>query len=162
MSIGRSVVRAVALQQIDYAPHGKARAQGHNKGLQSSNSGREELHISSVSPGSGPGHEKSRLGRRQVTSSGHTGQKLYKSVRVVQVVIVEDVLVLFHVAPVRHVHLVHGIFLAGVQLFHTPPDEPGEVKGVFLLVGLGGVFVVGVLFQILLATVGMAGAANLQ
>jgi|UPI0008310094 hypothetical protein len=41
---------------------------------------------------------------------GHTGQKLYKGIRVVEIVIVEDVLVLFHVPFVRHVHLVHRFY----------------------------------------------------
>lgn len=37
MSICAGVIRPVALQQIDHAPHGKARAQRDNKGLQGSN-----------------------------------------------------------------------------------------------------------------------------
>lgn len=33
MSIGARVVRSVALQEIDYAPHAQASAESHNKGL---------------------------------------------------------------------------------------------------------------------------------
>lgn len=51
MSIGARVVRAVALQEIDNAPHAQASAESHNKGLQSINSGRKELHRASISPG---------------------------------------------------------------------------------------------------------------
>ena len=51
MSIGARVVRAVALQEIDNAPHAQTSAESHNKGLQSINSGRKELHIASISPG---------------------------------------------------------------------------------------------------------------
>lgn len=51
MSIGARVVRAVALQKIDNAPHAQTSAESHNKGLQSINSGRKELHIASISPG---------------------------------------------------------------------------------------------------------------
>ena len=51
MSIGSGVVRAVALQQIDHAPHAKASAEGHNEGLQSVDGRRKELHIASISPG---------------------------------------------------------------------------------------------------------------
>ena len=45
MSIGTGVVRAVALQQIDNAPHAEARAQRDNEGLQSGDSGCEKCHI---------------------------------------------------------------------------------------------------------------------
>ena len=51
MSIGRCVIRAVALQQIDHAPHGKASAQCHDEGLQGSNGRSKKLHKSSISPG---------------------------------------------------------------------------------------------------------------
>ena len=65
MSIGTRIVRAVALQQIDNAPHAQASAQSHNKGLQSINSGRKELHIASISPGFSPAMKKAaRLGGR--------------------------------------------------------------------------------------------------
>ena len=63
MSIGTRIVRAVALQQIDNAPHAQASAESHNKGLQSINSGRKELHIASISPGFSPAMKKAaRLG----------------------------------------------------------------------------------------------------
>ena len=45
MSIATGIVRAVALQQIDNAPHAEASAESNNKGLQSSDSGSEKLHI---------------------------------------------------------------------------------------------------------------------
>lgn len=45
MSICAGVVRAVALQQIDNAPHAKASAEGHNEGLQSGDGRSEKLHI---------------------------------------------------------------------------------------------------------------------
>ena len=51
MSIGRCVIRAVALQQIDHAPHGKASAQRHDESLQGSNGRSKKLHKSSISPG---------------------------------------------------------------------------------------------------------------
>ena len=49
MSISTGVVRAVALQQIYHAPHAKASAKGHNKGLQSVDGRRKELHITYLS-----------------------------------------------------------------------------------------------------------------
>ena len=45
MSIGARVIRPVALQEIDDAPHAQTSAQGHNEGLQGGDSGRKELHI---------------------------------------------------------------------------------------------------------------------
>ena len=81
------------------------------------------------------------------SSSGHHDQRLYKGVRVVEVVIVEDVLVLFHVRLVWYGHLVNGVVFIGIELVHAPGDKAVEIKGV-ALVGLGGVFVVRVLLQI--------------
>ena len=109
MSIGAGIIAAVPLQQIDNAPHAQASAKSHNKGLQSINSGRKELHIASISPGICPGHEKSRHHWRQVTTSGQSVQKwdLYIGIRVVHIVIVEDVLVLAYGLRVCPVHLVH-------------------------------------------------------
>ena len=54
MSISAGVVRAVALQQIDHAPHAKASAEGNHKGLQSGDGRSEKLHIASYSPGTKP------------------------------------------------------------------------------------------------------------
>ena len=51
MSIGAGIIAAVPLQEIDNAPHAQTSAESHNKGLQSINSGRKELHIASISPG---------------------------------------------------------------------------------------------------------------
>ena len=45
MSIGCCVIRTVALQQIDHAPHAKASAEGDHKGLQSGDGRSEKLHI---------------------------------------------------------------------------------------------------------------------
>lgn len=45
MSISAGVVRAIALQQIDHAPHAKASAEGNHKGLQSGDGRSEKLHI---------------------------------------------------------------------------------------------------------------------
>ena len=58
MSIGAGIIAAVPLQEIDNAPHAQASAESHNKGLQSINSGRKELHIASISPGSFPAMKK--------------------------------------------------------------------------------------------------------
>ena len=94
MSIGRCVIRAVALQQIDHAPHGKASAQRHDESLQGSNGRSKKLHKSSISPGGkAPAMKKAAISGGSY-SSGHRDQRLYKGVRVVEVVIVEDVLVL--------------------------------------------------------------------
>ena len=54
MSISAGVVRAIALQQIDHAPHTKASAEGDHKGLQSGDGRSEKLHIASYSPGTKP------------------------------------------------------------------------------------------------------------
>ena len=51
MSISAGVVRAIALQQIDHAPHAEASAEGNHKGLQSGDGRSEKLHIASYSPG---------------------------------------------------------------------------------------------------------------
>ena len=45
MSISAGVVRAIALQQIDHAPHTKASAEGDHKGLQSGDGRSEKLHM---------------------------------------------------------------------------------------------------------------------
>ena len=51
LAFGTWVVRSIALQQIDNAPHAKSSAEGYNKSLQSINSGSEKLHRASFSPG---------------------------------------------------------------------------------------------------------------
>ena len=48
------VIGAVALQQIDHAPHGKASAQRYDESLQGSNGRSKKLHKSSISPGATP------------------------------------------------------------------------------------------------------------
>lgn len=52
MSIGAGIVRAVAFQQVDHAPHAETGTESDHEGLQSGDSGCEELHIASYSPGS--------------------------------------------------------------------------------------------------------------
>ena len=54
LAFGSCVIRAVALQQIDHAPHGKASAQRHDERLQGSNGRSKKLHKSSISPGATP------------------------------------------------------------------------------------------------------------
>ena len=95
-------------------------------------------------------------------SSGHRDQRLYKGIRVVEIVIVEDVLVLACDRLIRHVHLVNGIGFVGVELVHPSRHKAVEVKSVFHLVGLGGVFVVGMLLQIVLLGVERRQAPKLQ
>jgi len=98
MSIGAGIIAAVPLQEIDNAPHAQASAESHNKGLQSINSGRKELHIASISPGGSPAMKKAahtggRLRPLDTLSRG----ALYIGIRIVHVVVVEDVLVLVHI-----------------------------------------------------------------
>ena len=66
LAFGAGIIAAVPLQEIDNAPHAQASAQSHNKGLQSINSGRKELHIASISPGFSPAMKK----------AAHTGGRL--------------------------------------------------------------------------------------
>ena len=86
---------------------------------------------------------------------------LYKGVRVIEIVIVEDVLVLVCERLVRHGRLVHLTFLG-------QPGPPAAVyelvegKGVFLFVGLRRVLVVGVLLQIVLLGIERGQAPELQ
>ena len=54
LCISAGVVRAIALQQIDHAPHAKASAEGNHKCLQSGDGRSEKLHIASYSPGTKP------------------------------------------------------------------------------------------------------------
>ena len=61
LGLGARVIRPVALQEIDDAPHAQTSAQGHNEGLQGGDSGRKELHINlHILREYHPGHEKSR------------------------------------------------------------------------------------------------------
>ena len=86
---------------------------------------------------------------------------LYKGVRVIEIVIVEDVLVLVCERLVRHGRLVHLTFLGQPG----PPaavNELVEGKGVFLFVGLRRVLVVGVLLQIVLLGIERGQAPELQ
>ena len=104
MSIGTGVIGAVALQKIDNAPNAKASAESDNEGLQSVDCGSEKLHIYSFSPGTIPRPRKKppRVGRQlplgQLVSKSH----LYKSVRIVKVIVVEDVLVLAYECLIRY------------------------------------------------------------
>ncbi len=45
LCIGAGVVRAIAFQQVDHAPHAEASAKGNHEGLQSVDSRSEKLHI---------------------------------------------------------------------------------------------------------------------
>ena len=81
---------------------------------------------------------------------GQNIPKLYKGVGGVQIVIVEDVLVPVYGRFIRRVRLVHGILLIGIELFYAAADKPLQRKGVFLLVRLHRISVVGMLFQIVL------------
>ena len=86
---------------------------------------------------------------------------LYKGVRVIEIVIVEDVLVLVCERLVWHGRLVHLTFLGQPG----PPaavNELVEGKGVFLFVGLRRVLVVGVLLQIVLLGIERGQAPELQ
>ena len=88
-------------------------------------------------------------------------QRLYKGVRVIEIVIVKDVLVLVCERLVRHGRLVHLTFLGQPG----PPaavNELVEGKGVFLFVGLRRVLVVGVLLQIVLLGIERGQAPELQ
>lgn len=72
MSIRSRVIRSIALQQIDNAPHAEASAESNNKGLQSSDSGSEKLHIFLHFSGViAPAMKKAARCGRQVTASGH-------------------------------------------------------------------------------------------
>lgn len=51
MSIGTWIVGTITFQEVDNAPHAQASAESHNQRLQSIDSRRKELHISSISPG---------------------------------------------------------------------------------------------------------------
>ena len=66
MSIGARIVGTITFQQVYDTPHAQASAESHNKGLQSINSGRKELHIASISPGFSPAMKK----------AAHTGGRL--------------------------------------------------------------------------------------
>ena len=86
---------------------------------------------------------------------------LYKGIRVIEIVIVEDVLVLVCERLVRHGRLVHLTFLGQPR----PPaavDELVEGKGVFLFVGLRRILVVWVLLQIVLLGLERGQAPELQ
>ena len=85
---------------------------------------------------------------------------ILKSVRVVHIVIVEDVLVLVRERD-RLVHLVH---LASLVQTGPPPaaDQPVQVKGVALFIRLLREFVVGVLFQVVLGRIERGQAPELQ
>ena len=61
MSIGARVIRSIALQQIDNAPHAQTSAESHNKGLQGIDSRRKELHIAYISPGIFPAIKKAAI-----------------------------------------------------------------------------------------------------
>ena len=86
---------------------------------------------------------------------------LYKSVRVVHIVIVEDVLVLAYGRCVRRVRLVHLTNL-GKPWPPAAVDELVQVKGVFLFIGFRRVLVVRVLFQVIFGGIERGQAPKLQ
>ena len=94
MSIGARVIRAVALQQVDNAPHAKASAEGNHEGLQSVDGRSEKLHILLLFSGLYPAMKKAAPCRAAANLGTICPKVLYKSVWIVEVVIVEDVLVL--------------------------------------------------------------------
>ena len=162
MSIGAGIIAAVPLQEIDNAPHAQASAESHNKGLQSINSGRKELHIASISPGFSPAMKKAaRLGGRLRPLDTLSRSALYIGIRIVHIVVVEDVLVLAYGPCVRYVYLVHLTSLVQPR----PPAAVNElikVKGVFLFVSLRCIFVVRVLLQIVFGRKERGQAPQLQ
>ena len=66
LAFGARIVGTITFQQVYDTPHAQASAESHNKGLQSINSGRKELHIASISPGFSPAMKK----------AAHTGGRL--------------------------------------------------------------------------------------
>ena len=95
MSIGAGIIAAVPLQEIDNAPHAQASAQSNNQRLQSGDRGSEKLYISSISPGFSPAMKKTaRLGGRLRPLDTLSRSDLYIGVRIVHVIVIEDVLVL--------------------------------------------------------------------
>ena len=162
MSIGAGIIAAVPLQEIDNAPHAQASAESHNKGLQSINSGRKELHIASISPGVSPAMKKAaHTGGRLRPLDALSRSALYIGIRIVHIVVVEDVLVLAYGPRIRYVYLVHLTSLVQPR----PPaavNELVEGKGVFLFVGFRRVLVVGVLLQIVLLGIERGQAPELQ
>ena len=162
MSIGAGIIAAVPLQEIDNAPHAQASAESHNKGLQSINSGRKELHIASISPGVSPAMKKAaHTGGRLRPLDTLSRSALYIGIRIVHIVVVEDVLVLAYGPCVRYVYLVHLTSLVQPR----PPAAVNElikVKGVFLFVSLRCIFVVRVLLQIVFGRKERGQAPQLQ
>ena len=97
-----------------------------------------------------PGNKKAAHTGGRLQTSGHfVSKRLCKGVWIVDVIIVEDVLVLFRECIVRHVRIEHLAHL--VQ--PGPPaavNEPVEVKSIFLFIGLRRITVVRMPFQIIL------------
>lgn len=109
-----------------------------------------------------PGNKKAALAGGRLQTSGHfVSKRLCKGVWIVDVIIVEDVLVLFCERIVRHSHLIHR-----TRLVQTGPpaavNEPVEVKSVFLFIGLRRITVVRMPFQIILGREERGQAPKLQ
>ena len=78
MSISTGVVRAIALQQVDHAPHTKASAEGDHKGLQSGDGRSEKLHIFLRFSGvEAPAIKKAALAGGSLHALGQNVPKLY-------------------------------------------------------------------------------------
>ena len=90
-----------------------------------------------------------RLGGRLRPLDTLSRSDLYIGIRIVHVVVVEDVLVLAYGPRFGYVYLVHLTSLINPRL-PAAVDELVEGKGVLLFVGLRRVLVVGVLLQIVL------------
>lgn len=117
MSIGSRVVRAIAFQKVDHAPHAEASSDSDYKDFQGVDSRSKKFHIVFLHSnccwlrGCGPGYEKSRPFQAAGTS-GQLGPKSGKGVRVVQIVIVENIVLGVVCVP----GLVNFVFLVGVEL----------------------------------------------
>ena len=108
MSIGSGIVISISFQKVNHTPNTKSGSQCDNKGLQSINSGRKELHIASISPGFSPAMKKAaRLGGRLRPLDTLSRSALYIGIRIVHIVVVEDVLVLAYGPRFGYVYLVH-------------------------------------------------------
>ena len=161
MSIGTRIVGAITFQQVDHAPHAEARADSDNQNFQGVDSRSKKFHIVFLHSkclllwGKRPGYEKSRPFQAAGTS-GQLGPRSGEGVRVVQIVIVENVVV----QTVRVPGLVNLVFLVGIE-FQPGAYQLFQMESVALLVRLRRVFIVRVLFQVILGREKRAQAPEL-
>ncbi len=99
--------------------------------------------------------------RRESTTSGQVGPKLGESIRIVHIVIVENVLVLAR-GGVRYgcVYLVNCVSFVRLH-FHAPVYQGRNIETISFI-GLGGVLIARMLLQIVLRREEWAQAAKLQ